>query len=201
MVSLLGVTIIRHVCAFTMTRSHEKEESRSCSSSRTFWQSWIPIISSPCNEFALKNNFLSPPPRGGLDLVTNRQVPSNRRLQRPPGRTGSLARGSYNNNFVEALPKAARRARVATRLNNAANSESQEGRSLLASGNVRLTTPSRIVYLITLADTAACQLHAVRWQSRCSGCEGQKAWWTKSEYSFTERKIWTILITYAHRLL
>jgi len=39
--------------------------------------------------------FLSPPPRGGgLDLVD--RVPSNRRLQSPPGRTGSLARGSYN---------------------------------------------------------------------------------------------------------
>jgi len=41
--------------------------------------------------------FLSPP-EGGLDLVTNRQgrVPSNRSLQNPLGRTGSLARSSYN---------------------------------------------------------------------------------------------------------
>ena len=41
--------------------------------------------------------FLSPPPRGWdwIQLLTDR-VPSNRRLQSPPGRTGSLARGSYN---------------------------------------------------------------------------------------------------------
>ena len=42
--------------------------------------------------------FLSPP-EGGLDLVSIRQsvrVPSNRRLLSPPGRAGSLARGSYN---------------------------------------------------------------------------------------------------------
>jgi len=38
--------------------------------------------------------FLSHP-EGGLDLVTIRRLP-NRRLQSPPGRTGSLARGSYN---------------------------------------------------------------------------------------------------------
>ena len=35
-------------------------------------------------------------PEGGLDLVTSRQDASNRRLQSPPGRTRSLARGSYN---------------------------------------------------------------------------------------------------------
>jgi len=42
--------------------------------------------------------FLSPPPRGtGFSYEqTGDRVPSNRRLQSPPGRTGSLARGSYN---------------------------------------------------------------------------------------------------------
>jgi len=39
--------------------------------------------------------FLSLPRGDWIYLLTDR-VPSNRRLQSPPGRTGSLARGSYN---------------------------------------------------------------------------------------------------------
>ena len=40
--------------------------------------------------------FSEPPPEGGLDYLLTDRVPSNRRQQSPPGRTGSLARGSSN---------------------------------------------------------------------------------------------------------
>jgi len=56
----------------------------------------------PGGEVLRKAPFFLTFPEGGAGLVINRQVPSTWRLQSPPGRTGRLARGSYN--FRKRLP-------------------------------------------------------------------------------------------------